>query len=40
VEGRILLYTELEPCRSCWGVKKQFLAIYTNIEIEVLYNWP
>lgn len=40
VEGRILLFTELEPCRSCWGVMKQFLAIYTNIEIEVLYNWP
>ena len=40
VEGQILLFTELEPCLSCWGVMKQFLAIYTNIEIEVLYNWP
>lgn len=39
-EGNILLFTELEPCRSCWGVMTQFLAIYTNIEIEVLYNWP
>lgn len=40
VEGHILLFTELEPCLSCWGVMKQFLAIYTNVEIDVLYNWP
>lgn len=40
VEGKILLFTELEPCLSCWGVMKQFLAAYTNIEIDVLYNWP
>jgi len=40
VEGEILLFTELKPCLSCWGVMKQFLAIYTNVEIEVLYNWP
>jgi hypothetical protein len=40
VEGRILLFTELEPCLSCWGVMQQFLGIYTNIEMDVLYNWP
>ncbi len=40
VEGRILLFTELEPCLSCWRVMKQFLAVYPHIEIEVLYNWP
>jgi len=38
--GSIQLYTDLIPCRSCRGVMRQFLAIYTNIEIEVLYDWP
>ena len=40
VSGKILLFTELEPCLSCWGVMKQFMAAYPHIEIEVLYNWP
>lgn len=40
VEGHIQLFTNLEPCRSCWGVMKQFMAVYTNIEIEVLFSWP
>ncbi len=40
VKGEILLYTDLEPCRSCWGVMKQFMAVYTNVNIEVLHRWP
>ena len=38
--GQIRLYTNLEPCPSCRGVMDQFLAIYTNVEIEVFYEWP
>lgn len=40
VQGNILLYTDLQPCPSCWGVMQQFLAVYTNLQIEVLYDWP
>jgi len=40
IKGDILLYTDLIPCVSCRGVMRQFLAVYTNIEIEVLYDWP
>lgn len=40
VAGKIRLYTNLEPCPSCRGVMRQFLAIYTNIEMLVLYEWP
>ena len=40
VSGNIQLYTDLIPCVSCRGVMRQFLAVYTNIEIEVLYDWP
>jgi len=40
IKGDIQLYTDLIPCVSCRGVMRQFLAIYTNIEIEVLYDWP
>lgn len=40
VQGSILLYTDLEPCVSCRGVMRQFLALYTNVEMEVLYDWP
>lgn len=40
VSGNILLYTDLIPCVSCRGVMRQFLALYTNVEIEVLYDWP
>jgi hypothetical protein len=39
-KGSVLLYTDLEPCLSCRGVMKQFLAIYTNVEMTVLYAWP
>ena len=40
VRGTIRLYTNLEPCPSCRGVMKQFLAIYTNVEMVVFYEWP
>ena len=38
--GQIRLYTNLEPCPSCRGVMDQFLALYTNVEMEVFYEWP
>ncbi|HRT05607.1 MAG TPA: deaminase domain-containing protein [Kiritimatiellia bacterium] len=40
VSGKIRLYTNLEPCPSCRGVMDQFLAVYTNVEMEVIYEWP
>lgn len=40
VSGRVRLYTELYPCPSCWNVMKQFLATYTNVQMQVLYNRP
>ena len=40
VRGKIRLYTNLEPCPSCRGVMDQFLALYTNVEMEVFYEWP
>ena len=40
VSGTIRLYTNLEACPSCRGVMRQFLAIYTNVEMLVLYEWP
>jgi len=40
VSGRMRLYTELYPCPSCWNVMKQFLAVYTNIQMQVLYRKP
>ena len=36
--GRVRLYTELAPCASCWGVMQQFLAVYTNVQMQVLYR--
>ena len=38
--GRMRLYTELYPCPSCWNVMKQFLAVYTNVQMQVLYRTP
>ena len=38
--GRMRLFTELAPCASCWGVMKQFLATYTNVQLQVLYRTP
>lgn len=36
--GDVLLYTDLYPCASCRHVMRQFLAIYTNVQMEVLYR--
>ena len=36
--GKIRLYTNLEPCPSCRGVMDQFLAVYTNVQMQVLYR--
>jgi len=38
VKGRFRLYTDLPPCASCWNVLKQFMAEYTNVEVQVLYK--
>ncbi len=38
--GSLRLYTNLEPCPSCLGVMDQFLARYTNVQMEVFYEWP
>jgi hypothetical protein len=38
--GTIRLYTNLEPCPSCRGVMRQFLVAYSNVTMEVLYEWP
>ena len=38
VKGRIKLYTDLPPCASCWNVMKQFMADYTNVQMQVLYR--
>ena len=39
-KGSIRLYTNLEACPSCRGVMRQFLAVYTNVEMLVFYEWP
>lgn len=36
--GRLRLYTDLYPCASCRHVMAQFLAIYTNVQMQVLYR--
>lgn len=38
VTGKIVLYTELEPCPSCCAVIVQFKEMYPNIDIEVIYS--
>lgn len=38
VKGRVKLYTDLPPCASCWNVMKQFMADYTNVQMQVLYR--
>ncbi len=37
-QGCLRLYTDLAPCASCWNVMKQFLAVYTNVQMQVLYK--
>jgi hypothetical protein len=36
--GRVRLYTDLYPCASCRHVMAQFLAIYTNVQMQVLFR--
>ena len=36
--GHVLLYTDLYPCASCRNVMAQFLAIYTNVQMQVLFR--
>lgn len=36
--GRMALYTDLYPCASCRNVMGQFLAVYTNVQMRVLYR--
>lgn len=36
--GDIRLYTDLYPCASCRHVMRQFLAVYTNVRIQVLFR--
>ena len=38
VAGRVALYTDLYPCASCRNVMGQFLAVYTNVQMRVLYR--
>ena len=38
VAGRVRIYTDLPPCASCWGVMKQFLGTYSNVQMQVLYK--
>ena len=38
VAGRVRLYTDLYPCASCRHVMAQFLGIYTNVQMQVLYR--
>jgi hypothetical protein len=38
VTGRVRIYTDLYPCASCRHVMGQFLAIYTNVQMQVLYR--
>ena len=38
VAGSVQLYTELAPCASCWEVIKQFVAMYPNVQMQVLYR--
>ncbi len=36
--GRVRLYTDLPPCASCRHVMRQFLALYPNVQMQVLYR--
>jgi hypothetical protein len=38
VAGRLRIYTDLYPCASCRHVMAQFLAVYTNVQMQVLYR--
>ncbi|MCM1500691.1 MAG: hypothetical protein NC124_19690, partial [Clostridium sp.] len=36
--GKIMLFTELEPCDSCKNIINQFMDDYPDIEIEIIHN--
>lgn len=36
--GVVLLYTDLYPCASCRYVMEQFLAAFTNVNMQVLFR--
>lgn len=36
--GRVRIYTDLYPCASCRHVMRQFLDIYTNVQMQILYR--
>lgn len=38
-EGDLILYTNLEPCPSCYLVIKQFLEKHPKINLKVKYNY-
>jgi hypothetical protein len=38
VTGRVRIYTDLYPCASCRHVMEQFLSVYTNVRMQVLYR--
>ena len=38
VTGRVRIYTDLYPCASCRHVMMQFLNVYTNVRMQVLYR--
>ncbi|GDZ92571.1 hypothetical protein PA905_02660 [Planktothrix agardhii CCAP 1459/11A] len=40
VEGKLYLYTERIPCRSCWGVIDQFKEKFPQIEVETFWDFP
>ncbi|NES98984.1 MAG: hypothetical protein F6K62_18435 [Sphaerospermopsis sp. SIO1G2] len=40
VKGNIYLYTERQPCQSCEGVIKQFQDKFTNLNLEVFWDYP
>ena len=40
VSGRVRIYTDLYPGASCRHVMGQFLTIYTNVQMQVLYRDP
>lgn len=40
VEGKVYLYTELEPCQSCTHIIKQFEQKFPNIEVKLFWDHP
>lgn len=38
--GRIHMFTQLHPCASCYKVMCDFLDLYPNIDMQVLYSDP